>query len=81
MTMLGYSRIPDPTLKSGEDDYISEKAQVLKHGLAPKFSRGDWIMKAMIGPIMHKFDQWDEKTGKKKGGAGGGESSGCCSIS
>merc|ERR1719507_1894349 len=29
------------------DDYFQEKKEVLRTGLAPKFTRGDWCMKAM----------------------------------
>merc|ERR1712218_448897 len=43
------------------DDYYSEKQQVLARGLTKKFTRGDWCMKAMLGPVSHKFDLWDEK--------------------
>jgi len=48
------------------DDYYAEKAQVDKVGLAPQFNRADWCMKAMLGPISKKFDQWDEQMGKNK---------------
>mmetsp|Transcript_30019 Transcript_30019/g.45234 ORF Transcript_30019/g.45234 Transcript_30019/m.45234 type:complete len:317 (+) Transcript_30019:51-1001(+) len=54
------------------DDYFTEQAEVLKAGLAPRFTRGDWVMKAMLGPICRKFDQWDERTGGGGGGGGGG---------
>lgn len=46
------------------DDYFSEKQEVLRAGLAPKFTRGDWAMKAMLGPVSRKFDAWDERLGK-----------------
>eukprot|EP00928_Gymnodinium_smaydae_P015442 TRINITY_DN15710_c0_g2_i1.p1 TRINITY_DN15710_c0_g2~~TRINITY_DN15710_c0_g2_i1.p1 ORF type:complete len:341 (+),score=52.26 TRINITY_DN15710_c0_g2_i1:99-1121(+) len=42
------------------DDYYTEKAQVLRAGLTDTFSRGDWCMKAMLGPVSKKFDAWDE---------------------
>jgi len=42
------------------DDYFSERAEVLKAGLAERFTRGDWCMKAMLGPVSRKFDAWDE---------------------
>merc|ERR1711879_353872 len=47
------------------DDYYTEKAQVIRAGLTDKFSRGDWCMKAMLGPVSRKFDQWDERTHNK----------------
>merc|ERR1719229_1917542 len=58
------------------DDYIAERREVLRAGLAPKFTRGDWCMKAMLGPISHKFDKWDEGHGRR---AKAGEC-GPCSI-
>lgn len=43
------------------DDYYSEMLQVLKEAKrVNKFTRGDWCMKAMLGPISAKFDAWDE---------------------
>lgn len=42
------------------DDYYAERKEVLRAGLAPRFTKGDWVMKAMLGPISHKFDGWDE---------------------
>eukprot|EP00931_Biecheleriopsis_adriatica_P044182 TRINITY_DN25249_c0_g1_i1.p1 TRINITY_DN25249_c0_g1~~TRINITY_DN25249_c0_g1_i1.p1 ORF type:complete len:322 (+),score=52.16 TRINITY_DN25249_c0_g1_i1:130-966(+) len=49
------------------DDYYSERREVIKAGLAPRFTRGDWCLKAMLGPISHKFDKWDEKLKGKRG--------------
>jgi len=43
------------------DDYHTEQSQILASGRAPQFTRGDWCMKAMLGPVSHKFDMWDEK--------------------
>ncbi|CAJ1373971.1 unnamed protein product [Effrenium voratum] len=49
------------------DDYFSEMLEVLKKAKSRKqFTRGDWLMKALLGPISRKFDAWDE-TGKKAG--------------
>lgn len=49
------------------DDYYSEMIEVLKKGRIKKtFSRGDWLMKAMLGPVSAKFDAWDETGVKKK---------------
>lgn len=56
------------------DDYYSEKQEVLRSGLVTKFSRGDWCMKAMLGPVSKKFDAWDERTGKR----GGSRVADCC---
>jgi len=46
------------------DDYHTEAAEVVRAGLAKRFTRGDWCMKAMLGPLIHKFDAWDEALGK-----------------
>ena len=43
------------------DDYFSEKQQVIRAGRCPVFTRGDWIMKALLGPVSSKFDNWDER--------------------
>jgi len=49
------------------DDYYSEMIEVLKKGRIKKtFTRGDWLMKAMLGPVSAKFDVWDETGVKKK---------------
>jgi hypothetical protein len=48
------------------DDYFAEKQEVLKAGLVPRFTRGDWCLKAMIGPVDRRFDAWDEAMGKNK---------------
>jgi len=47
------------------DDYYSERREVLSVGLRKRFTRGDWCIKAMIGPISEKFDKWDEALGKR----------------
>ncbi|CAK9094818.1 Uncharacterized protein SCF082_LOCUS44553 [Durusdinium trenchii] len=50
------------------DDYYSEMLEVIKKARTrSQFTRGDWLMKAMLGPISAKFDAWDE-TGKKQAG-------------
>lgn len=43
------------------DDYESEKRQVLRAGRVTKFERSDWMMKALLGPVSKKFDDWDEQ--------------------
>jgi len=42
------------------DDYLSERSEVLKSRKVDKFTRGDWLVKALLGPISSKFDQWNE---------------------
>merc|ERR1712187_945015 len=49
------------------DDYYSEMLEVLKYAnRINKFSRGDWCLKAMLGPVSQKFDAWDEQARSKK---------------
>mmetsp|Transcript_21968 Transcript_21968/g.63067 ORF Transcript_21968/g.63067 Transcript_21968/m.63067 type:complete len:289 (-) Transcript_21968:109-975(-) len=48
------------------DDYHTEAAEVVRAGLAKRFTRGDWCMKAMLGPVVSKFDAWDEALGRSK---------------
>merc|ERR1712032_477314 len=43
------------------DDYFSEREQVLRTGKVDAFTRGDWCLKAMLGPVSSKFDGWDER--------------------
>ena len=43
------------------DDYHSEKQEVLRAEKCRQFQRGDWVIKALLGPISSKFDGWDEK--------------------
>eukprot|EP00755_Sulcionema_specki_P004402 Sspe_Gene.29987::Locus_14544_Transcript_1_4_Confidence_0.400_Length_881::g.29987::m.29987 len=42
------------------DDYYSERKEVLAAGKCKQFKRSDWVIKALLGPISTKFDQWDE---------------------
>merc|ERR1740121_501766 len=44
------------------DDYFAERDQVLRTRKIEKFTRGDWCLKAMLGPLCQKFDGWDEKS-------------------
>mmetsp|Transcript_28189 Transcript_28189/g.87824 ORF Transcript_28189/g.87824 Transcript_28189/m.87824 type:complete len:279 (+) Transcript_28189:41-877(+) len=59
---IGWLNRLDAELKEVDvtDDYYSERAEVQRAGLAQRFNRADWIMKAMLGPISSKFDAWDE---------------------
>lgn len=47
------------------DDFYAEREEVLAANLVKEFTRGDWVLKAMLGPIDHRFDAWDEALGKK----------------
>jgi hypothetical protein len=49
------------------DDYHSERQEVLGTGRCQSFSRGDWIMKALLGSIDSRFDWLDEKGPKDCG--------------
>jgi len=46
------------------DDYHSERAEVLAAKKVGQFTRGDWLIKSLLGPISDKFDAWDESAGK-----------------
>lgn len=53
------------------DDYYSEMLEVVKkHQSSTKFTRGDWCMKAMLGPVSQKFDSKDEKKARKESEVG-----------
>eukprot|EP01061_Rhynchopus_euleeides_P017491 TRINITY_DN29071_c0_g1_i2.p1 TRINITY_DN29071_c0_g1~~TRINITY_DN29071_c0_g1_i2.p1 ORF type:complete len:304 (+),score=109.23 TRINITY_DN29071_c0_g1_i2:91-1002(+) len=41
------------------DDYYSEKQQILAAGRVSRFSRSDWVTKALLGPILSKYDNLD----------------------
>lgn len=62
------------------DDYYSERAEVLTAGRVAKFTRGDWLIKAMLGPISAKFDAWDEGGGGGKGSGGKNPKSSACTL-
>jgi len=66
------------------DDYFSERQEVLNAGRVAKFTRGDWCMKAMLGPVSSKFDGWDERHagggGATPAGAGQDGCGGGCSC-
>jgi len=67
---IGWLSMMDHKLKGVDvtDDYTSEKYEVIKAGVAPTFGRADWIMKAMLGPVSSKYDDWDEKLRKSSRG-------------
>eukprot|EP01062_Namystynia_karyoxenos_P023327 TRINITY_DN19013_c2_g1_i2.p1 TRINITY_DN19013_c2_g1~~TRINITY_DN19013_c2_g1_i2.p1 ORF type:complete len:388 (+),score=74.04 TRINITY_DN19013_c2_g1_i2:84-1166(+) len=52
------------------DDYYSERAEVLKAGRLQQFTRSDWVIKALLGPVSQKFDAWDEASPRMGGGQG-----------
>lgn len=62
---IGWLNALDHDLKEVDvtDDYYSEKAEVIQAGQVSQFTRGDWCMKAMLGPVSAKFDAWDERRG------------------
>ena len=68
------------------DDFDSERKEVLQAGRCQRFTRGDYLIKALLGAVSAKFDGWDEKLGKKspgRGNAGGGEvqqKNNCCTV-
>eukprot|EP00756_Hemistasia_phaeocysticola_P016187 Hpha_TRINITY_DN15461_c2_g1::TRINITY_DN15461_c2_g1_i1::g.173695::m.173695 len=50
------------------DDYQSELQEVLRAGRLRSFRRSDWVVKALLGPVLPEFDAMDEKKRKKKKG-------------
>lgn len=56
------------------DDYNSEKREVLEVARTrTTFTRGDWCMKAMLGPISAKFDRMDQGPSQRNSPADGAE--------
>jgi hypothetical protein len=45
------------------DDYLSEKQEIQAKNPGYNFTKGDWIMKAMLGPIDKKFGDLDTRAG------------------
>jgi hypothetical protein len=60
---VGYLNEIDKEFKEVDctDDYYSERAEVMAAGRFPRFTHGDWCLKAMLGPVSDKFDCMDEK--------------------
>ncbi|CAE7466719.1 unnamed protein product [Symbiodinium pilosum] len=61
---VGYLNVIDKKFEAVDvtDDYYSEKQEVLVNAKKrTAFTRGDWLLKAMLGPVSNKFDGWDEK--------------------
>jgi len=48
------------------DDYHTEQQEVLMFNKASQFTRGDWVMKAVLGTVSKKFDDWDERNVTKE---------------
>ena len=42
--------------------YYSEKQEVLSKGRCRHFTRGNWLMKAMLGAVSAKVGAWAEKS-------------------
>mmetsp|Transcript_23377 Transcript_23377/g.53942 ORF Transcript_23377/g.53942 Transcript_23377/m.53942 type:complete len:278 (+) Transcript_23377:103-936(+) len=57
LEMLG-SELPQVDVTN---DYHIEREQVLRSGRTSTFTRGDWVLKAMLSPITDKFDTWTER--------------------
>jgi hypothetical protein len=43
------------------NDYHATRREVRRAHVAKRFTRGDWITKAMLGLVSQKFDLWDER--------------------
>ena len=85
-SVVGYLNDLDDTTANLDvcDDYASEKAEILAaQGRGFDFSTGDYIVKALLGPVDREFDTLDQKKGG--GGHGGGGGAGvqgdeCCVV-
>lgn len=53
------------------DDFQTEKREVLKKGILKQFSRGDYVVKVLMGPVLPKWHNIDGKADAKGG---------CCTI-
>jgi len=49
------------------DDFFSERREVLRTGLATRFTRGDWCAKAMLAAVTEKYAMWDKVLHKHLG--------------
>jgi len=67
---IGYLNKVDKELKEVDvtDDYYSERVEVMRARRVEKFTRGDWCLKSMLGPVSDKFDGLDERKQKMAGG-------------
>lgn len=54
------------------DDFASERREVLASGRMRSFTRADWVMKALLGPVSTKFDRWDESSPRRRQARGRG---------
>lgn len=43
------------------DDFLTERAQVLKAGYFKNFERGDWVAKALLGAVTKKWNCLDDR--------------------
>lgn len=61
------------------DDYLSERDQILKiQGRDFTYTHGDHVLKMLLGPILEKYDQIDEKKMNRNGN--NHNSNQCCNI-
>eukprot|EP01063_Lacrimia_lanifica_P029775 TRINITY_DN45_c0_g2_i3.p2 TRINITY_DN45_c0_g2~~TRINITY_DN45_c0_g2_i3.p2 ORF type:complete len:381 (+),score=126.24 TRINITY_DN45_c0_g2_i3:72-1214(+) len=63
------------------DDYHSERAEVLAAGRVTRFRRSDWVVKALLGPILKKYDELDQPAaGRGKASFSDKEDTSCCIL-
>jgi hypothetical protein len=83
---VGWLNQADDTIPNVDvtDDFYSERDEVLKiQGQTFHFTFGDYLCKALLGPIDRYFDELDEvKIGSSRSGSGGGGGGGggSCSL-
>jgi len=67
---VGWLNVLDREVKNVDvtDDYVSERAEILKTGKVTEFSRGDYVCKALLGGISDYYDKLDEAGGAQQRG-------------
>jgi len=65
------------------DDYATERQEVMRTKRYAEFSRANWVVKALLGPVDRRFDRMDESTawGWTKAPHATSEECGVCTIS
>ena len=62
------------------DDYYSERQQILAAGRVRVFRRSDWVIKALLGPILRKYDDLDTPLPGRGGCHSKSGKSGGCTV-
>jgi len=62
---VGWINVLDAQFKEVDatDDYYTERREILRSGRMRNFTHGDWVMKAMLGAILDKYDEMNNEAG------------------